>query len=198
MKKFFLACLILIGGSFLISFSGAEASAKRTLKNAIVKEISQSAKTLTVIKDGSAYAVSASSAKIRKGSSGSKSIKYSKIKKGDVVNIEGSFDDNNITATKVWDLSYNNKKTVTFYGVVYSLKASAKIFKINTFSRKRQTVTVLDSTVIENDDDIIDYSDLAEDDKVLIRGTWSESKKTITKTNWIRVLNDDDYEDLDI
>ena len=150
------------------------------------------------MKDGTTYVVNASSAKIRKGSSGSKSLKYSKVKKGDVINIEGSFDDENVTATKIRDLSYYHKHTTTFYGVIDSLTESTKTFKIDTSDRDKQTVAIISSTDIENKDgNDIEFSDLKEDDKVLIRGKWDDKKNTITKTKWVNVLDDDDYEDLE-
>lgn len=193
---------ILISFGAMIFLAGlvflAKAAEHKTVKNAIIEKISHSAKTLEAVKSGTTYVVDAKNAKIRKGSSGSKSLKYSKVKKGDVINIEGSFDDENVTATKIRDLSYYNKHTATFYGVIDSLTESTKTFKIDTLDRDKQTVAVLNSTDIENKDgDDIEFSDLKEDDKVLVRGTWNDSKNTITKTKWVEVLDDDDYDDLD-
>ena len=176
----------------------AKAAEAKVVKNAIIEKISHSAKTLEAVKSGTTYVVDAKNAKIRKGSSGSKSLKYSKVKKGDVINIEGSFDDKDVTATKIRDLSYNNKKTATFYGVIDSLTESTKTFKIDTLDRDKQTVAVLNSTDIENKDGHdIDFSDLQENDKILVRGKWSDKNNTITKTKWVTILDKDNYEDLD-
>lgn len=197
MKTKSLAVLSVVACLALASFFAAKAATTKTVKNAIIEKISHSAKTLEAVKDGTTYVVNASSAKIRKGSTGSKSLKYSKVKKGDVINIEGSFDDENVTATKIRDISYYNKHTTTFYGVIDSLTESTKTFKIDTLDRDKQTVAVLNSTDIEDKDGHnIEFSDLKEDDLVLVRGTWNDSKNTITKTKWVNVLDDDDYEDL--
>lgn len=182
----------------LATFFVANAATTKTVKNAIVEKIDHDEKTLEAVKDGTTYVVNASGAKIRRGSSGSHKISYSKVKKGDVINIEGSFDDEDVVATKIRDLSFYNKHTATFYGVIDSLTESTKTFKIDTLDRDEQTVAVLNSTDIEDKDgDNIEFSDLKEDDKVLVRGKWSDSKNTITKTKWVEVLDDDDYEDLE-
>ena len=182
----------------LVFLFAAKAATTKTVKNAIIEKISHSAKTLEAVKDGTTYVVNAGSAKIRRGSSGSNKISYSKVKKGDVINIEGSFDDEDVTATKIRDLSYYNKHTATFYGVIDSLTESTKTFKIETLDRDDQTVAVLNSTDIENKDGhSIEFSDLKEDDKVLVRGRWNDSANTLTKTKWVHVLDDDDYDDLD-
>ncbi|PIU78280.1 MAG: hypothetical protein COZ28_01870 [Candidatus Moranbacteria bacterium CG_4_10_14_3_um_filter_44_15] len=194
--------IIIVSLGVLAVLAGAMFSAKaaeaKVVKNAIIEKISHSAKTLEAVKSGTTYVVDAKNAKIRKGSSGSKSLKYSKVKKGDVINIEGSFDDKDVTATKIRDLSYNNKKTATFYGVIDSLTESTKTFKIDTLDRDKQTVAVLNSTDIENKDGHdIDFSDLQENDKILVRGKWSDKNNTITKTKWVTILDKDNYEDLD-
>jgi len=194
--------IIIVSLGVLAVLAGAMFSAKaaeaKVVKNAIIEKISHSAKTLEAVKSGTTYVVDAKNAKIRKGSSGSKSLKYSKVKKGDIINIEGSFDDKDVTATKIRDLSYNNKKTATFYGVIDSLTESTKTFKIDTLDRDKQTVAVLNSTDIENKDGHdIDFSDLQENDKILVRGKWSDKNNTITKTKWVTILDKDNYEDLD-
>ena len=181
--------------SGFFAVQGAEA---KTVKNAIVEKIDYDAKTLEAVKNGTTYVVNASSAKIRRGSSGSHKITYSKIKEGDVINIEGSFDDENVTATKIRNLSYYHKHTTTFYGVIDSLTESSNTFKIETLERGDQTVAILKSTDIEDEDGRnIEFSSLKEDDKVLVRGKWNDSKNTITKTKWVEVLDDDDYDDLE-
>ncbi|MFA6285723.1 MAG: DUF5666 domain-containing protein [Parcubacteria group bacterium] len=195
MKKTKIISVLMSG--FLV-FSFAQFAAAKTVKNAVIKEISSSAKTLEAVKSGKTYTVSAGSAKIVRGSSGEKKIKFSKLKKGDVIKIEGSFDGESVTATRIRDLSYNDKKIAIFYGVIGSLTESTKTFKMDTLGRGEQTVAVLDSTDIEDEDsDDIDFSDLKEDDKVMVRGKWSDKNNTITKTEWVEVLDDSDYDDLD-
>lgn len=198
MKRKLPAILIVVACLALASFFAAKAATRKTVKNAIIEKIDHDEKTLEAVKNGTTYVVNASSAKIRRGSSGSHTLSYSKVKKGDVINIEGSFDDEDVVATKIRDLSYYNKHTATFYGVIDSLTESTKTFKIETMDRDDQTVAVLNSTDIEDKDGHnIEFSDLKEDDKVLVRGKWNDSKNTITKTKWVEVLDDDDYEDLE-
>lgn len=189
---------VLIFGLVLFGFFAVRDANAKTVKNAIIEKIDHDAKTLEAVKNGTTYVVNATNAKIRRGSSGSHKISYSKVKKGDVINIEGSFDDENVTATKIRDLSYYNKHTATFYGIIESLTESTKTFKIETLDRDDQTVAVLSSTDIEDDDGhSIEFSDLKEDDKVLVRGKWNDSANTITQTKWVEVLDSDDYDDLD-
>lgn len=197
MKKKLLIVLGIVSLFALTVFFVAKAATTKTVKNAIIEKIDHDAKTLEAVKSGTTYVVNATNAKIRKGSSGSNKISYSKVKKGDVINIEGSFDEENVTATKIRDLSYNNKKTATFYGVIDSITESTKTVKIDTLARGKQTVAVLDSTDIEDDGNNKEFSDLKEDDKILVRGKWSDKNNTVTKTKWITILDKDDYEDLD-
>lgn len=197
MKKI-LFLSVFVCGLFLASFIFVQSADAKTVKEMVVKSIDHDEKTLKAIKNGDTYTVNAANAKIRKGKTGSNSMSFSRVKEGDVVTIEGSFDDTDVTATKVRNLSYNNKKTVTFYGTIDSITSSTKTIKIDTLDRDKQTIAVLDSTDITNsDDDEITFSDLKEDDKILVRGKWSDSKNTITKTKWIQVLDSDDYEYLD-
>jgi|GEM_PF-1027212 translation initiation factor IF-1 len=198
MRKKTLIALSAVSCLGLATFFAVQAATTKTVKNAIIEKIDHDAKTLEAVKNGTTYVVNAGSAKIRRGISGSHKINFSKVKKGDVINIEGSFDDDDVVATKIRDLSYYNKHTATFYGVIDSITESTKTFKIDTLDRDEQTVAVLSSTDIENEDGhSIEFSDLKEDDKVLVRGTWNDSANTITKTKWVHVLDDDDYDDLD-
>lgn len=184
---------ILAGG--LVVFSLAHFADAKTVKNAVIKDIDSDDKTLEVVKAGKTYTVSAGSAKIVRGT-GEKKIKFSKLKEGDVVKLEGSFDGESVTATRIRDYSFNDKRYAIFYGKVDSLDEGASTFKINTLDRGSQNVTVIGTTDIENkDNDDISLSDLKEDDLVLLRGKWSDKNNTITKTEWVEVLDDDDYDD---
>jgi hypothetical protein len=188
--------LILAGG--LLVFSLVQFAEAKTVKNAVIKDISSSAKTLEVVKAGKTYSVKVESAKIVRGSTGEKKIKFSKLKEGDVIKIEGSFDGETVIATRIRDYSYNDKRYAIFYGKISSLDESVSTFKISTLDRGPQNVTVIGSTDIENkDNDDINLSDLEEDDRILLRGKWSDKYNTITKTEWVEVLDDDDYDDLD-
>jgi hypothetical protein len=187
--------LVLAGG--LLFFSFVQFAEAKTVKNAVIKDIDSSDKTLEVVKGGKTYTVSAGSAKIVRGT-GEKKIKFSNLKEGDVIKIEGSFDGESVTATRIRDYSYNDKRYAIFYGKISSLDESASTFKISTLDRGSQNVTVIGTTDIENkDNDDINLSDLNEDDRVLLRGKWSDKYNTITKTEWVEVLDDDDYDDLD-
>jgi len=197
MKKIFFLS-VLASGLFFANFIFVQPADAKTVKEMVVKSVDHDEKTLKAIKNGDTYSVNAANAKIRKGKTGGNSMSFSRVKEGDVVTIEGSFDDTDVTAIKVRDLSYNNKKTATFYGTIDSITSSTKTIKIDTLDRDKQTIAVLDSTDITNcDDDEISLSDLKEDDIILVRGKWNDSKNTITKTKWIEVLDSDDYEDLD-
>jgi len=186
---------VLAGG--LLVFSLTQFAEAKTVKNAVIKDIDSGDKTLEVVKAGKTYTVNAGSAKIVRGT-GEKKIKFSKLKEGDVIKIEGSFDGESVTATRIRDYSYNDKRYAIFYGKISSLDESTSTFKINTLDRGSQEVTVISLTDIENNDnDDIDLSDLKADDRVLVRGKWSDKHNTITKTDWVEVLDDDDYDDLD-
>lgn len=189
--------LLTILASGLVVFSLAHLAEAKTVKNAVIKNIDSGDKTLEVVKAGKTYTVSAGSAKIVKGT-GEKKIKFSKLKEGDVVKLEGSFDGENVTATRIRNYSFNDKKYAIFYGRVDSLDEGANTFKIDTPDRGFQTVTVIGSTDIENkDNDDINLSDLEAGDRVLLRGKWSDKLNTIAKTDWVEVLDNDDYDDLD-
>ena len=190
-----LLAALLLQGSFLVQSVEA-----KTIKKMVVKSINHEAKTLKALKDGDTYDVTATSAKIRKGSNSSRKTTFSKIKEGDVITVEGSFDDTDVTATKIRDLSYDDKKTVTFYGKIDSdsINDATKTFKIETLDRDKQTISVLDSTKIKDKDGHnIVFSDLKEDDRVFVTGKWSRKNKTIAKTKTVDVLDEDDFEDLD-
>lgn len=185
---------ILAFGAF---FSGTRAAEAKTEKNLVIKSIDDDQKEIKALKNGDTYTIDASSAKIRKGSSGNKSMTFSQLSSGDVINVEGTFTDKDVTATKVRDLSYNDKKSVTFYGKIDSINTAAKTIKIKTLHRGKLTVAVLNSTKIKDKDNkTILLGDLEKGDRVLVRGTWSRTKKTITKTKSIEALHDSDYDDL--
>ena len=94
-------------------------------------------------------------------------------------------------------MSFDDKKTVTFYGKIDSTNEATKTFKINTLDRDKQTISVLDSTKIrDKDGHSISFSDLKEDDRVFVTGKWSRKNKTITKTKTVDVLDDDDFDEL--
>lgn len=180
-----------------VAFFAGNAQAK-TVKKLVVKSIDHDAKTLKAVKNGDVYDVNATNAKIRKGSNSSRKTTFDKIKKGDVITVEGSFDGKDATATKIRDLSFDDKKTVTFYGEIDSINEATKTFKIDTLDRDTQTVSVLDSTKFRDEDEnSISFSNLKENDKVFVTGKWSRTKKIITKTKTIDVLHDSDYDELD-
>ena len=195
-QKIFLSALV-FGLAASGIFLGNSAEAK-TVKKMVIKSINDDDKTIKTIKNGDEFTVNAATAKIRKGASSTKKMNFSTLEVGDVITVEGSYSDRNVTASKVRDLSYYDKKTVTFYGTIDSLTEAKNQIKITPLERKKQTITVLSSTKIKDKDgDKIKFSDLKEDDRVFVTGKWNRKKNTITKTKTIDVLDDDDYEDLD-
>jgi len=186
-------CLILSSLAFAVL--SARAATNKTVKNLIVKSISDSKKEIKAVKNGNTYTIDAENAKIKKEKSGNKSMKFSDIKKGDVLNVKGSYDSHDVTATEVRDLSTTKK--ATFYGVVKNINSATQTVKIETPKRGTITVAVLSSTKITYDGKKKKFADIREDDKVLVTGTWNHSKKTITKTKNFDILVKDDYDALD-
>lgn len=187
-----LLAVLILQGVFL-----AQTAQAKTVKKLVVKSIDHEAKTLKAVKNGDVYDISATNAKIRKGSNSSRKTTLAKIREGDVITVEGAFNDKNVTATKIRDLSFDDKKTVTFYGTIDSINEATKTFKINTLDRDKQTISVLDSTKLRNKDGhSMSFSDLKEDDRVFVTGKWSRKNKTITKTKTVDVLDDDDFDEL--
>ena len=122
-------------------------------------------------------------------------MKFSDLKDGDVINVKGSFDDRDVTATEVRDLS--TTKSASFYGVVESISSATQTVKIVSTKRGKITVAISKSTKIKYDGKKRKFADIRDDDKVLVTGNWSSSKKTITKTKKFYILVKDDYSKLD-
>lgn len=186
-------CLILSSLAFAVS--NARAATNKTVKSLIVKSIDDSKKEIKAVKNGSTYTIDAENAKIKKEKSGNKSMKFSDIKRGDVLNVKGSYDSHDVTATEVRDLSTTKK--ATFYGVVKDINNATQTVKIETPKRGTITVAILSSTKITYDGKKKKFADIREDDKVLVTGTWNHSKKTITKTKNFDILVKSDYDKLD-
>jgi hypothetical protein len=191
---------LVLAGCFFVFFGTlavpAAMASTKTEKKLVIKSIDDSKREIKAVKHGNTYTIDTSSTtKLRKESSGSKTLKFSDFKKGDVINVTGSFDGHDVTATTVRDLSVT--KNATFYGVVDSITTSTKTVKIITPKRGTITVAVLSSTKVTYDGGKKQFSDIRKDDKVLIRGNWSKSKKTITKTKDFDILVKSDYDALD-
>lgn len=186
-------CLILFSLTLVVFCS--QAATNKTKKNLVVKSTNDSKKEIRAVKNGDTYTIDAASATIKKEKSGNKTMKFSNIKKGDVLNVKGSYDSHDVTATEVRDLSTTKK--ATFYGVVKDINSATKTVKIKTLKRGTITVAILSSTKITYDSKKRTFTDIREDDKVLVRGTWNHSKKTITKTKNFDILVKDDYDALD-
>jgi len=187
-------CLVLF--FFATVNPAAQAAAKnKTVKDMIVKSTDDSKETIKAVKDGDTYTIDASSATMKKESKGSKSMKFSDLKDGDVINVKGSFDDRDVTATEVRDLS--TTKSASFYGVVESISSATQTVKIVSTKRGKITVAISKSTKIKYDGKKRKFADIRDDDKVLVTGNWSSSKKTITKTKKFYILVKDDYSKLD-
>ncbi len=186
-------CLILSSLAFAVL--SVRAATNKTVKNLIVKSLNDDRKEIKAVKDGHTYTIDAKNAKIRKEKSGSKSMKFSSIKKGDVLYAKGSYDDHDVTATLVRDLSVTKK--ATFYGVVTERNSATQTVKIETLKRGKITAAILKSTKVTYDGKKRTFDDIRDDDEVLVTGTWNHSKKTITKTKNFDILVKDDYDDLD-
>lgn len=172
-------------------------AATKTIKNLIVKSTDDSDHTIKAVKDGSTYTIDATNATLKKSKSGSKSLKFSQIKDGDVLNVKGSVSKHDVTASEVRDLSTTS--SATFYGVVVvgEINSTTQTVKIETTDRGKITVAILKSTKITYDGKKRVFKDIHEKDKVLVTGTWNSSKKTITKTKNFDILVKDDYDKLD-
>ena len=177
-------------------YANSSQAATKTVKDLVVKSTDSSDHTIKAVKEGHTYTIEAANAKLKKASKGSKKLKFSDIKDGDVLNVKGSLDsDRNMTATEVRDLS--TTKSTTMYGIVKEINSTTQTVKIETTDRGELTVAILKSTSIKYDGKKKKFSDIHEDDKVLVTGTWKSSKKTITKTKKFYILVKDDYKKLD-
>lgn len=170
-------------------------AATKTIKNMVVKSSNDSDHEIKAVKDGHTYTIDAKDVSIKKSKSGSKTMNFSAIKDGDVLNVKGSVHDRDVTATEVRDLS--TTKSATFFGVVDSINTATQTVKIKTTKRGNITVAIVKSTKVTYDGKKRKFADIQEDDKVLVRGTWNSSKKTITKTKNFDILVKDDYSKLD-
>jgi hypothetical protein len=171
-------------------------AATKTVKELIIKSIDDSDHTIKAVKDGHTYSIDATNAKLKKESKSNKSMKFSDFKDGDVLNVKGSVDsDHNVVATEVRDLSIT--KSATMYGVVDSISSATQTVKITTTKHGKITVAIIKSTSVKYDGTKKKFADIRVDDKVLVTGNWSTSKKTITKTKKFYMLVKDDYSKLD-
>lgn len=167
-------CLVLF--FFAAANPEVQAAAKnKTVKDMIVKSTDDSDHTIKAVKNGDTYIIDASNATMKKEKSGSKSMEFSDLKDGDVINVKGSFDDRDVTATEVRDLS--TTKSATFYGVVDSISSATQTVKIVSTKRGKITVAISKSTSIKYDGKKKKFANIREDDKVLVTGTWNHSKK---------------------
>jgi len=197
-KKLLTASLI---GCIALTAAALTASptlaATKTTKDLIVKSTDEDKHEIKAVKSGHTYTIDTENAKLKKASKGNKSLQFSDIKDGDVLNVKGSVDSNHdVTATEVRDLS--STSSAEMYGVVKEINSTTQTVKIDTPDRGKITVAILKSTSIKYDGKKKKFADIREDDKVLVTGTWSSSKKTITKTKKFYILVKDDYKKLDI
>jgi len=190
--------VVLIGSMVLactmMSMLPAKASTK-TIKNLVVKSTDDSHHEIKAVKNKHVYTIDTTHAVLRKSKSGSIVLAFSEIKRGDVLNVTGSEDSNHdVTATLIRDLSVTKK--ATFYGIVKKISDSSQTVKIKTLKRGRLTVFILGSTKITYDKNKRTFDDIRIGDKVLVTGTWSHSKKKITKTKKFDILVRKDYPNL--
>ncbi|MCX6763032.1 MAG: hypothetical protein NT093_04640 [Candidatus Moranbacteria bacterium] len=174
-------------------------AATKTIKNLIVKSTDDSDHTIKAVKNGTTYTITVdtTTTKIYKSKSGHTTLKFSAIHDGDVLNIKGSVDHHDVTASEVRDLS--TTKSATMYGVVIvgEINSTTQTVKIETTDRGKITVAILKSTKITYDGKKKKFADIHEKDKILVTGTWNSKKKTITKTKNFDILVKKDYSKLD-
>jgi hypothetical protein len=172
-------------------------AATKTIKDLVVKSTDSDKHEIKAVKDGHTYTIDTENAKKKKASKGSKKLLFSEIKDGDVLNVKGATDsDRNVTATEVRDLSTTS--SAKMYGIVEDINSTTQTVKIETTDRGEITVAIVKKTSVKYDGHKKKFADIREDDKVLITGTWSSSKKTITKTKKFYILVKDDYSKLDL
>ena len=171
-------------------------AATKTTTDLIVKSTHESDHTIKAVKDGYTYTIDASNATLKKESKSGKSMQFSDFKDGDVISVKGSFNKRDVTATLVWDLS--TTKSATMYGVVDSINTATQTVKIKTIKRGKLTVAISKSTKVTYDGKKKKFTDIRQDDKVLVTGTWNSSKDTITKTKHFDILVKDNYKKLDL
>jgi hypothetical protein len=195
-KKIVSAGLIgcLVFAISVLTISPTQAATK-TVKDLIVKSTDESKHEIKAVNSGHTYTIGVANAKLKKASKGNKSLKFSDIKDGDVLNVKGSVDSNHdVTATEVRDLSATS--SAEMYGIVTEINSTTQTVKIDTPDRGKITVAILKSTSIKYDGTKKKFADIRKDDKVLVTGTWSSSKKTITETKKFYILVKDDYKKL--
>ncbi|HLM83890.1 MAG TPA: DUF5666 domain-containing protein [Candidatus Bathyarchaeia archaeon] len=191
-----ITCMVFVTMIFIAPPTHA---ATKTVKDLIVKSTDTDKHEIKAIKDGHTYTIDNSESittKYYKGKSGHKTLKFSDIKNGDVLNVKGSVDsDHNVVATEVRDRSATSSATI--YGVVEEINSATQTVKLDTPDRGKITVAILKSTSVKYDGKKRKFTDIREDDKVLVTGNWNSSKKTITKTKKFYILVLDDYTKLD-
>ena len=190
-----IGCLV-FAATALIANPTLAATKNKTVDNMIIKSTDDSDNTVKAVKDGYTYTIDASSATKKKESKSGKSMQFSDLKDGDVISVKGSFDKRDVTATLVWDLS--TTKSATMYGVVDSINTATQTVKIKTVKRGKLTVAISKSTKVTYGGKKKKFTDIRQDDKVLVTGTWNSSKDTITKTKHFDILVKNDYKKLDL
>jgi len=188
----------LVGCVVFVAFASTAAptfAATKTIKDLIVKSTDDSDHEIKAVKNGHTYTINAASATLRKEKTGNKTLSFSQIKDGDVLNVKGSVHDYVVTAALVRDLSTTKKATM--YGVVKEINDATQTVKIKTINRGKLTVAILKSTKIKYDGKNRAFADIRENDKVLVTGTWDHDKRTITKTKKFYILVRKDYRKLD-
>lgn len=166
-------------------------------KKAVLKEaelLSIDGTKLTVTKDGKNYTVlTDDKTKLRRKYWGVAKLSEFTAKdksafgKGDLLNIRGSWEDENQTTIKalfVRNLSIQKRNGV-FFGTVTAKTDTG--FTMNTVVRGAQTVTIDASTkYINRKQQTIGFSDLATGQKVRVRGLWDSLNATITEVTQIK------------
>ncbi|HUD09090.1 MAG TPA: hypothetical protein VMQ48_03315 [Candidatus Saccharimonadales bacterium] len=172
------------------------ATKNKTVENMVVKSSDDSKETIKAVQAGYTYTIDASSATLKKESKSGKSMNFSDFKDGDVISVKGSFNKRDVTATSIWDLSIT--KSATMYGVVDSINTATQTVKIKTIKRGKLTVAISKSTKVTYGGKKKKFTDIRQDDKILVTGAWDSSKDTITKTKNFDILVKDDYKKLDL
>jgi hypothetical protein len=127
--------------------------------------------------NGSNYTVDASRAKIlRKFGT---AVALSDMRTGDKLRVQGVLESDNATinASTIRDMSLQSHNGA-FSGKIASVGANS--FTINTASRGQQTINTSASTVFKLDGQAAQFSDLAPDLNVNVKGVWDRTNSVIS------------------
>lgn len=134
--------------------------------------------TINAMKDGKAYTIDASSARIRARFWGT--LTLADIQVNDHLNVWGSWVDQARTSIKarlIRDLS-DQRRAGTFFGTI--AQVGSNTFVLKTFKRGDQNVSYVSGQIVDRRNKVIPFSDLKVGDRVRVRGLWDRTNTNIT------------------